>query len=409
MTRRYGGMRWNSRTRIALVVTMVLIIPATLAISPAWAKPTPQWTFMVYMAADNNLDYFGYENMDAMRDGLIARESAQDVNVVVLWDKYDDVTNLYKVTTDEPELVDGFPLNGEEANMGDLDTLQAFVKYAMRHFRASHYVLVLWDHGDDFRGCCWDEHPYDYLSHQEITQALSRTHLDILAFDACVEGMIEVVYEYVTAPRGPQIDYVVATEGYVPLAGYPYAMILEHLDPAMTAKSFAEVIVDDYIALYETLRPASRHAQLASIDMKYVVTIVQQLGDLTDVLEYLLTLNRDKWHEEIAEARGEGNLQWSEYGWEAYIDLPSFVNHLNQNWEIPEAELLYTTLMAAIYNNASEPMTSAEAEGLGIFFPNSYGSFQNNVYWHGDKYLVMQFPHEGWLDFLQTYWGKELV
>ncbi|MFQ6124944.1 MAG: clostripain-related cysteine peptidase [Candidatus Heimdallarchaeota archaeon] len=407
MIRRYGGVRWNSRTRIALVVIMVFIIPATLAISPAWAKPIPQWTFMVYMAADNNLDYFGYENMEAMREGLIARESPQDVNVVVLWDKYDDVTNLYKVTTDEPELVNGFLLNGEEANMGDPDTLQAFVKYAMRHFRASHYVLVLWDHGDDFRGCCWDDHPYDYLSHQEITQALSRVkQLDILAFDACVEGMIEVVYEY--AWTGLQIDYVIATEGYVPLAGYPYAKILEHLDPAMTAKSFAKVIVDDYIAFYETLRPASRHAQLASIDMQYVATIVQQLGDLTDVLKgHLLDpKQRDFYHDMIANARGEGNLQWSEYGWEAYIDLPSFVNHLTQSLKIAEAELLYTTLMTAIYNNASEPMTSAGAEGLGIFFPNSYDSFQNNVYWHGDKYLAMQFPHEGWWDFLQAYWGK---
>ncbi len=151
------------------------------------------------------------------------------------------------------------------------------------------------------------------------------------------------------------------------------------------------------------MRPAARHAQLASIDMSYVDSIVQQLGYLTAVLEddYL-----PGQKEEIAEARGEGNLQWSEYGWEAYIDLPSFVNHLYQNLGIQKAETLYITLTEAIYSNASEPMTSAGAEGLGIFFPNSYGSFQNNVYWHGDKYLDMQFPHEGWWDFLQTYWGQ---
>jgi len=354
---------------------------------------------MVYMAADNNLDYFGYENMEAMKDGLVARESPQDVNVVVLWDKYDDMTNLYKVTTDEPEIVKGFPLNGKEANMGDPDTLQSFVQYIMRHFRASHYVLVLWDHGDDFRGCCWDEHPDDHLTHQEITQALSRIHLDILAFDACVEGMIEVVYEYVSAPKGPQIDYVVATEGYVPLAGYPYAMILEHLDPEMAAFDLAKVIVDDYIAFYETLRPASRLVELASIDMSYINTIVQQLGDLTSYL----SVNIGTYHGMIAEARGKGNLGWSEYGWEAYIDLPTFVKSL-ADYGISEASTLNDTLTTAIYVKASHSMKSAE--GLGIFFPNSYGSFQHKVWWTPEDYLAMQFPHEGWWDFLQTYWGQ---
>ncbi|MFX0194730.1 MAG: clostripain-related cysteine peptidase [Candidatus Hodarchaeota archaeon] len=399
MTRRYGEIRWNFRTRIALVVTMVLIIPATLAISPAWAKPTPQWTFMVYMAADNNLDYFGYENMEAMKDGLTVRESPQDVNVVVLWDKYDDVTNLYKITTGEPELVDGFSLNGEETNMGDPDTLRNFVTYTMRRFRANHYVLVLWDHGDDFRGCCWDDHPDDYLTHQEITQALSKIHLDILAFDACVEGMIEVIYEYVSAPRGPQIDYVVATEGYVPFAGYPYAMILEHFDPAMNVKDFAKVIVDDYIAFYETLRPASRLVELAYIDMTYINTIVKQLGDLTSYLG----ANIKTSHGIVSEARGKGNLGWSEYGWEAYIDFPTFIKSLKK-YGIPGAASLYTDLTNAIYVQASGSMKSAE--GLGIFFPNSEGSFQHKVWWTPGDYLAMRFPHEGWWNFLQIYWGQ---
>jgi len=42
---------------------------------------------------------------------------------------------------------------------------------------------------------------------------------------------------------------------------------------------------------------------------------------------------------------------------------------------------------------------------MGIFFPGSFGSFKNNDLWHGDDYLTMQFPHEGWWDFLQAYWG----
>lgn len=398
----------KSRLKIAFVLVTILIMSIFLTVSLGWAKQRQskaQWTFMVYLDADNNLDYFGYQNVDSME----TVGSTPDMNIVVLWDKYDDVANLYKINTGESEIVQGFPLNGIETNMGDPETLRSFVDYSMKKFRADHYVLVLWDHGDDFRGCCWDDHPYDYLSHQEIIQALSGFSLDILAFDACVEGMIEVVYEYVWAPRGPQIDYIVATEGYVPAWGFPYDTILSALaeESDIDPLEFSKVMVDYYITYYENLRPASKLVELASIDLTYMTQIVQQLGDLTDILERLLENdddNNDAYHELIAAARGEGNLGWSEYGWEAYIDLPTFVKSLSLSQGIPEAATLYNTLMDALYVKATEPMQSAE--GLGIFFPNSYGSFQNNVFWHGDEYLRMQFPHEGWWDFLQTYWGK---
>ncbi|MFX0174199.1 MAG: clostripain-related cysteine peptidase [Candidatus Hodarchaeota archaeon] len=408
MIRIYKGINKNSRFKIALIIVVAfLIIPVFLAISLGWAKQrvsNAEWTFMVYMDADNNLDYFGYENIYLME----TVGSTGDLNIIVLWDKYDDVANLYKIKAGESEIVQGFPLNGFETNMGDLDTLRTFVTYSMKHFRANNYVLVLWDHGDDFRGCCWDDHPYDHLSHQEIIHALSGCSLDILAFDACVEGMIEVAYEYIWAPRGPKIDYIVATEGYVSGWGYPYNTILSALaeEPEINPFEYSKVIVDDYISYYQNLRPASKLVELASIDLTYMIPIVQQLGDLTDVLEGLLAMDdddNDAYHEMIAEARGEGNLGWSEYGWEAYIDLPTFVKYLSLSEGIPEAATLYITLMDALYVKATEPMQSAE--GLGIFFPNSFGSFQNNVFWHGDEYLAMQFPHEGWWDFLQIYWG----
>jgi len=287
--------------------------------------------------------------------------------------------------------------------MGDPATLRDFVKFTTKGFGASHYALILWDHGDDLRGCCWDDHPEDHLTHQEITGALSGFDLDILAFDACVEGMIEVVYEYVWS--GTQIDYVVATEGYVPNWGYPYSELLQTLvtSPDMSAFELAKIMVDEYVAFYEDLRPASRLVELGVIDMSYVDLIVQQLGALTDDLEGLLLGDMGEYyHEIIAEARGAGNMGWSEYGWEAYIDLPTFAKTL-AGYGLDQAAILYDTLVEAIYAKASRAMESAE--GMGIFFPNSYGSFINNVAWHGDVYLELQFPNEGFWDFLQVYWG----
>lgn len=398
MIRKYKGSKPTPRKILTLVLAMVLVVPAILPIIAAQAKPGAQWTIMVYMDADNNLDYYGYVNVeDMMKVG-----STEDVNILVFWDKFDDVANLYRIESGDLSIVEGFALNGIEVNMGNPDTLRDFVKYSTKHFRADNYALVLWDHGNDFVGCCWDDHPYDYLSHQEITDALSGVQIDILAFDACVEGMIEVAYEYAWA--GLDIGYFVATEGYVPNWGYPYDTILEDLieNPSMDAFDLSMTIVDNYIAYYEALRPASRLVELAAIDMSSIDLIVEQLGQMTDVLENLLLDDRDATHEMISEAKGEGNLGWSQYGWEAYIDLPTFVNYLAIN-DVQGASELYETLVESMYVKTSNALASAE--GLGIFFPGSYGSFTNNVYWNGDDYLAMQFPLEGWWDFLLAYWG----
>ncbi|MFX0054302.1 MAG: clostripain-related cysteine peptidase [Promethearchaeota archaeon] len=391
--------RISYRITIMSLLAVILVVPAMLPISHVVAQPRADWTFMVYMDADNNLDYFGYQNIEAM----MSVGSTKDVNIVVLWDKYDDVANLYYIEADDLNVVKGFSLNGEEANMGDPYTLRSFVTYTMKSFRASHYALVMWDHGDDFRGCCWDDHPEDYLTHQEVTEALSGIEIDIMAFDMCVSGMIEVVYEY--AWSGTQIDYVVATEGYVPNWGYPYATLLHILttNPEMDALDLSKIMVDEYIAYYETMRPASRLVQMAVIDMAYVNLVVEQLGDLTEVLEEgLLGDMRSYYHGIVAEARGAGNLGWSEYGWEAYIDLPSFVKTI-AGYGFEEAVTLYDTLMDGLYSEASKAMKSAE--GMGIFFPNSYGCFQNKLWWNPEDYLAMQFPQEGFWTFLQAYWG----
>ncbi|MHA3963230.1 MAG: clostripain-related cysteine peptidase [Candidatus Thorarchaeota archaeon SMTZ1-45] len=399
MIRERKDMRSNPHLKIMPLLITVLIVSMVLPMSSDAARSRSEWTFMVYLDADNDLDFYGYQNMDAMK----AVGSTKDVNIVVLWDKYDDVANLYYVGLDELEIIPRFSLNGEEVNMGDPDTLEYFVEFSMKRFRSENYVLILWDHGDDLRGCCWDDHPEDYLTHQEITGALADVELDILAFDACVEGMVEVVYEYAWSET--QIDYFVATEGYVPFSGYPYTQLLNALteNPEMSAFELSTIMVDEYISFYETMRPASRLVQMGVINMAYVDLIVEQLSNLAHYLEPLLQgATREYYHGKVAAARGAGNMGWSEYGWEGYVDLPTFVKVLSDN-EIDHAAILYDTLMQGIYSRASWSMKTAE--GMGIFFPNSYGSFMHNTFWHGDVYLALQFPHKGFWDFLQAYWG----
>jgi len=384
------------------VYALCFVVVAVLAIQGAQAakiESTTSWTFMVYIDADNNLDPYGPYSLGLMEE----IGSTQNVNVIVLWDGLYKPAYLYKVVKGGLEEVKGFALNGEEVNMGDPQTLKTFVGFTVSKFRAEHYVLVLWDHGNDVSGCCWDEHPVDHLTHPEVAAALSKFHIDILAFDACLMAMIEVAYEY--NQYGLNTDYLVGSENYVANYGYPYDTILGDLNqnPTMSELELAELIVHNYAEFYQPRAHFNGGvmATLSAIDLAKADEVVVDLSVMTRALMEDMAAN----HGMICDARGEGMLPWSEYGWDLYIDLPTFVENITfktTDLTVKSAgyALLYSLSQAIVALGNTQPMESAGARGMGIWFPSSYHSM-----WGLTPYEATKFAAQGWLDFLYAYWN----
>ena len=378
---------------------MVLAVFTIQGAQAAKIESTASWTFMVYIDADNNLDPFGPYSLNLMEEV----GSTSKVNVVVLWDGLYQPAYMYKVVQGSLEEVKGFVLNGKEVNMGDPYTLQTFVDFAVRKFSAEHYVLVLWDHGNDVNGCCWDENPKDHLTHPEVAAALSKRHIDILAFDACLMAMIEVAYEY--TQYGLNTDYFVGSENYVANYGYPYNTILGDLtqNPAMSELELAEVIVHNYAEFYQPRAHFNGGvmATLSAIDLAKVDEVVTDLS----VMTLALMSNMQANHEIISNARDEGTLPWSEYGWDRYIDLPTFVENITNTTNDSAVRsagdaVLFSLSRAIVALGNTEPMESAGARGMGIWFPSSYHSM-----WGLTPYAATKFAAQGWLNFLYAYWN----
>jgi hypothetical protein len=356
---------------------------------------------MVYMDADNNLDPYGPYSLGMMQEV----GSTPNVNVVVLWDGLYMPAYMYKVVQGGIEEVKGFALNGEEANMGDPATLEAFVDYTIGKFPAEHYVLVLWDHGNDVSGICWDENPDDHLTNPEVASALAGHHIDLLATDACLMAMVEVAYEYYY--YGLDIDYLVGSENYVPVAGIPYDTILTGFDqnPAMTELEAVQMIVHDFAAFYEP-RPHFNGGVMATMSAIDIDRMDEVAYDLADFAQALMVDMEDN-HDMISEARGEGNLPWSEYGWDLYVDLPTFVEYIAETTDDLAVKsageaVLFSLSEAIVALGNSEPMESAGAQGMGIWFPASY----HMMYGFAD-YRITAFAGQGWLDFLHAYWNDD--
>ena len=272
------------------------------------ATPRAEWTVMVFIDGDNNLEE------DALIDFTEVAKvgSTREVNVVVQLDrigKYVNRSNTkypfwtqtlrFHVKEGMEPSPDSTPAAYDigEANMGDGKTLEDFVSWAKATFPAKRYALIISDHGQGWRGVLppeeetrgpsadtassplsqprragriaaapfrtpigsplrtisFDETSRDKLYNRELQGALTRAlkgeQLDLVGFDACLMAMVETGY----AMRGVA-DTFVASEELEPGAGWQYDDWLRALtrNPTMNGRGLAKVLFDSYQNRYGT-------------------------------------------------------------------------------------------------------------------------------------------------------------
>lgn len=376
----------------------------SMALPSAAAEDGPAWTFAMYMCSDNDLDYWGQVNIDWLK----SVGSTDDVKFVVLWDTSTGPANLWLVEKHSTVRMADFKYDGVETNMGDPEVLESLVDYLGSEFGSENLLIDLWNHGDDFRGICFDhdtgtEDALDYLTHQEIGDALSGKPVSVIAADGCGLGIIEASYEYVV--RGVTAEWFVASENYVPLQGFPYETIGEDLvsDPGMSPKALSKVIVERYAEFYNS----GWLTELAAIRLAEIRDVVDQLWDVTAILSNNMAIYRGL----VASGRAQATMGWSQYGWEAYVDFPTIFEVISKRAPAGSAlkaeakELLMALEVAVPFVGPGYPAEVWGPEGLSVFFPPSHGSFKHNVFWKGSLYPTMQFAQDGWLDFLHSFYG----
>ena len=409
------------------------VLAASLAI-PAVSKAEmgAEWTVMIYLDGDNNLD------PDSVADVAEMMEvgSTDKVKVIVLWDRYDEPAYLYKVLPGGLELlsglkVNGVDVNGQEVSMADWHILEAFVDFAKANMPADHYMLDLWDHGNAYGYACWDDHaapewatPDKAISLAQVIDSLAGTGMtDILTYDGCTIGMIEIAYQLTLIPsdKDVQVGYLVASEEYVPNAGYAYDDILAEMN-AMTdlsAVSVSHMLADLFADTYSPHGAAkgSSTVGLSAIDFQNIVPVVPVIKSLTDLLKEGLSADFDEYHNLIAKARGAGNLGWSLNGWDDRIDIGQFLLTLSQITDDQEIRSLakeaFDMLVEAVYAANTPALASAGAYGLGVWFPTSMRSLGNaNTGGYGVITLytsAFAFAQDaGWMSFLNSFWGNKV-
>ena len=377
------------------------------------------WTFMVYIAGDNNLEGAGVADINEME----AIGSTSDVNIVVQFDRspgYDTTNGNWTdtrrglISKDYNTETISSTLNSiGEKNMADPATLTEFINWGVSNYPADHYAVILWNHGggwrsdssyqekqleqfkeyalnaksdserkqalsryleekDDFKkpmllkDVCYDDTSGgDALFTKEVRQALEgvSANMDVIGFDACLMGMVEVAYEI-----RDEGSVMVGSQNTEPGDGWPYDLIMDDLtgDPGMTPAELGTSIVTNYNLSY-----AGAETQSA-VDL----TQLGSLGTALDAFAGAMISSGSEWSS-LFQARASAG-----YFYEPdYRDLIGFMEGMADSASnatvVSTANQALTLLNSLVIANESSPYY--DGNGLSVYLTN-VGSSPSSYY-----------------------------
>jgi hypothetical protein len=400
------------------VIIFVLII-ISISLTGCFLFPpindTAEWTVMVYLDADNNLESAGIDDINEME--IVG--STTEVNIVVQVDRIpysvlaannqgyaDDISNSNWTTTRRYYITQDFDpiqINSQlksdlgELNMGDPQTLIDFTNWAIINYPAKKYLLVIWNHGGGFRSpaytakdIAWDDTSGDKITMLELEYALSAIsvqmgeNIDIVGMDACLMAMTEVAYQI-----KDYTDILVASEENEPGDGWPYNTILAQLvgNPTISSTQLAVDIVDKYIFSY----PYGNVTQSA-IDLSYMDDLANQLSNLA------LAIMSDTLTPKNVYINAAYYSQ--HYRDPDFIDLYDFCSKVliySYNVQVKSIALsIQQTLISSVVINSNYNGWSVSgSKGLSIYFPWYYA-------YNSNKYNSINFAQD-------TFWDEMLL
>lgn len=320
----------NHRLAATALVALMLCVGAmssAAVFGVADGEEIAEWTIMIYVAGDNNLEAEAFVNLDQLE----AVSPSDDVNVIMLVDTMTmlEGTHWYFVNDgddhvdleagvnhcDCEKIAGGCP---GELNTGDGTTLEYLVRNAVAFAPAEDYMLLFWNHGASWYGVCWDDSSpledgeADCLQMVEISDALGSVadvlpdgKLQIVGFDACLMAGIEVAYQ-----MRSHAEYMVGAVTTIPVLGWAYGEFVSQVDQmeAPTPLEVGTVAVDTYMDKYLLCAGSGiggyPYATLSLIDLSQMDALVKDgMRPFSTALLEHVTEGERKGYIQSAEAR----------------------------------------------------------------------------------------------------------
>ena len=404
------------------------------------------WTFMVYLAGDNNLEHFALKDLAEMKRA----GSTPQVAIVAQLDGLSDRSTRRYFLQQNTSLPQDCLATLPEVNTGDPIALFNFIEWATQTFPAEHYGLILWNHGagwkdDDIyqaaqkagqsgkvidkmisragvrrsrralfrptlekvvdghlRAILFDDTSADFLDNIELKQVLQkavsilRRPLDLLGFDACLMSMLEVQYQVRTCSQ-----VMVGSQEIEPGDGWPYEGILRKLviDPGMSAAHLGSLIVNEYLESYRQNLPPAGVTQSA-VNCRLLDPLAASVSQLANVLQNGLAHSED-WPTPVDDLISTVQRQALRFRDQDYFDLADICRQLSDLDPGGPASQAANGVLDVL-NGVDSPVVKAGSQG-----DSKAGACGISVYlparWLSPLYQTLDFAQEqSWDNFLKT-------
>lgn len=230
--------------RSAAIVMAVLLSVSCTKDGEDPRYPHASRVVLVYMAGDNSLGGYVWDNLDAMRQGMASAPAGS--RTIAYVDTPGGNPRLVEVTASGTKTLHAWP---SPHNSASAATVREAIGRVRTLAPADRYGLVLWSHGLAWMpswatgyltrskariGDIWPqtkwfgqdtgENPAGYLDVEQLSEAIPSGVFDWMLFDACFMASAETLY----ALRD-KAERIVCSPAEVIADGFPYAEIMAEL------------------------------------------------------------------------------------------------------------------------------------------------------------------------------------
>lgn len=421
-----------------------------------------EWTVMFYLAGDNNLSEDMISSLLGIQKAMETAGADSQINMVAIYDSgyptakitaYDFRNDNTKGELEncKPRRANLFPQLAQTSSPETAYIID-FVKAVAQNpdWLAKKYALILSGHSDAILGKTMfrDSNPDSELHLAFLANILAKAarsfpngKFDLLGFDSCMMGMLEVGCELDKAG-----NVLVASQGFAPTAGWDYNAILKELiatNGVMDATEFGNSIADSQINAAKNYRIGGRSMNLSVVNLAEAENLAKVVNGLAKVLNDIFAAPSQSdatTTKEQAEVNAvviecvKNLLQDSHYYSQTFlheqaVDILDFVNTLYSNCDLKlkEIELLFgaklqsdagkllenkltlikeqcTPIQKKMNDYVKKNRTSGSdyqfSEGVSIFFP--WTMLALNMVFKRYKDLVFSKNSE-WFKFIETF------
>ena len=345
-----------------------------------------EWTILMYMSADNNLESAAIEDFLEMEKSKL---NTKEVTVLVLLDRcpsYDSSngnwnnTKLFRLKTGSDESskeiiseeIECVELGLNATNQNELDmsaymSLARSVNFVYENYPANHYGIIFWGHGEGWRGFCYDLTSETRMSLNQmklgLQTGLNGKKLDLIGFDSCFGAEMEVFYQIRDFAK-----YSFGVEGLLGINGMNYEDVFNLF--SMKKEKSTLNLVDSFMVQYKTSYEKYKRSAFSVVDLENIQELCKKFNEFCKSISKSITTEsiRDEIKDSLIYNTNQYFYEDSDS--DVYIDVDSVVTELSKTSVVNDDIINCKEMFFEARNNAVIDYwnSDGEAGSVGVYF-----------------------------------------